>query len=243
MKLKKSAVHLVLLMTMALLLTGRNARAEGASSSADVLVSLNGKRIGVQTGTHYDKTVGELFPDAEVEYFNTKADEVAALTGNKIDAFLLEKVVAEVLVRENDQVTYLPVNLYQCEVGMVFPKIESGEALRDQFNEFIRQLPGGVLPDLAEKWFGEDENAKTMPDISSLSAENGTLHVATEAAYEPFEYVRDGKIVGFDIELSAMFCEAYGYGLEIQDMRFDSVFPSVETGKCDFAAAGLIITA
>lgn len=243
MKLKKSAVRLVLLMSLALLLTGGNARAEGASSSADVIVSLNGKRIGVQTGTHYDKTVGELFPDAEVEYFNTKADEVAALTGNKIDAFLLEKVVAEVLVRENDQVTYLPEYLDQFEVGMVFPKNESGKALRDQFNEFIRQLPDDVLPGMAEKWFGEDESAKTMPDISSLSAENGTLHVATEAAYEPFEYVLDGKIVGFDIELSAMFCEAYGYGLEIQDMRFDSVFPSVETGKCDFAAAGLIITA
>ena len=95
---------------------------------------------------------------------------------------------------------------------------------------------------LASKWFGEDEAAKTMPDSKHLSAENGTLRVATEAGYAPFEYVRDGEIVGYDMEICVMFCEACGYGMDIVDMNFDGILPSVQSGKCDFSAAGINIT-
>ena len=114
--------------------------------------------------------------------------------------------------------------------------------LRNQFNHFLGQLPDGTLDALAIKWFGEDETAKTMPDITAISAKNGTLRLATESGYAPFEYVRDGKVVGYDMELAAMFCQACGYGLEIVDMNYDAVLPAVQTGKCEFAAAGISIT-
>ena len=42
------------------------------------LSQLNGKRIGVQTGTSFDKAVFEQLPDAEVSYYNTKADLISA---------------------------------------------------------------------------------------------------------------------------------------------------------------------
>jgi len=54
--------------------------------------------------------------------------------------------------------------------------------------------------------------------------------------------VRDGAVVGFDMELGFLFCQACGYGLEIVDMSFDSILPSVQSGKCSFALAGISIT-
>ncbi len=219
-------------------------RGEAADPNAmyGEILRLNGARIGVQTGTSFDGMVSKSLPDAQVEYYNTKADLVAALTGDKIDAIVLDEPVAQILMRESDEVTYLPEYLDSYEFAAVFPKGEAGEALKNQFNAFLDQLPEGALDELAQKWFGEDEDAKTMPDLAALSAANGTLRLATESGYVPFEYVRDGDVVGYDMDLAARFCEYAGYGLEIVDMNFDGILPAVQAGKCEFSLAGISVT-
>ncbi len=206
------------------------------------LSELNGKRIGVQTGTNFAEMVEKKLPDAEIQSYNTKADLVAALTGNKVDAFVVDEPVARLVMWENSALTYLPEYLDAYEFAFVFAKNEKGQALRDRVNAFLRGLPEKKLDELEDKWFGEDETVKTMPDPAALPAENGTLLVATEAGYAPFEYMRDGRVVGYDMELSALFCEACGCGLEIVDMNFDGILPAVQSGKCDFAAAGIAVT-
>ena len=223
-------------------LNGGQMAEQSPQKSGSGLEYLNGKRIGVQTGTSFDAMVKEKLPDSEIEYYNTKADLVAALTGNKIEAFAVDEPVAQLVMHENEQITFLPEYLDEYDFALVFSKNEAGEMLRNQFNHFLGQLPDGTLDALAIKWFGEDETAKTMPDITAISAKNGTLRLATESGYAPFEYVRDGKVVGYDMELAAMFCQACGYGLEIVDMNYDAVLPAVQTGKCEFAAAGISIT-
>ncbi len=207
------------------------------------LSQLNGKHIGVQTGSSFAEAVTQRLPEAQVDYYIGKADLMAALTGHKVEAFVVDEPVAQIVLREDSRLTYLPEYLENYEFALVFPKTAAGEALRDQFNAFLKKLEAdGRLDALALKWFGEDEAQKTMPDISALSAENGTLRLATESGYAPFEYMRDGQVVGYDMELAILFCQEYGYGLEIVDMNFDGILPAIQTGKCDFAAAGIGIT-
>ena len=201
-----------------------------------------GKTIGVQTGTIFDAMVAEQLPEAQVAYYNGKADLVAALGGGKVAAFAADEPVAQLLAKEDARLTWLPEYLDEFEFAFVFPRSEAGGALRDQFNSFLANLPEGTLEALAIKWFGEDESRKTMPELTGLTAENGALRVATESGYAPFEYVRDGEVVGYDMELAALFCEACGYGLEIVDMNFDAILPAVQTGECDFAASGISVT-
>ena len=219
------------------------ARADAPEAGGSSLDALSGARIGVQTGSSFDGMVRERLPDADIEYYNTKADLVAALTGGKVDAFAVDAPVAELLTRENDGITCLPDYLDEFEFAFAFPKDEGGEALCAQFNAFLEACQSeGELDALAAKWFGEDESSKTMPSVSGLSAEHGTLYLATESGYAPFEYVRDGEVVGYDMELAARFCGEYGYGLEIVDMNFDGILPSLQAGKADFAAAGISVT-
>ncbi len=217
-------------------------RGEAKKEAVPAWQAYNGKIIGVQTGASFDKAVAELLPEAQLAYYNGKADLVAALTGNKVDAFVVDEPVAQILMREDDRLASLPDYLEKYEFAFVFPKNEAGEALRKQYNAFLEKLGKEKLEALEQKWFGEDENAKTMPDPASLPAPNGTLRLATESGYAPFEYVRDGQVVGYDMEIAALFCEDSGYGLEIVDMNFDAVLPAVQTGKCDFAAAGISFT-
>ena len=206
------------------------------------LEDLNGKKVGVQTGTSFADMVQKRLPDATVEFYNTKADLVAALTGHKVEAFVVDEPVARLMEAENDRVTYLPEYLEEYTFGMVFAKSEAGYALRAEFNEFLSGLPKDALQKLAAKWFTEEEKNQTMTDPASLPAKKGVIRVATESGYAPFEFMRNGKVVGYDMDLIAMFCESRGYGMEIVDMNFDGVLPAVQTAKCDLAAAGISIT-
>ena len=92
----------------------------GAEEPETDLSKLNGKQIGVQTGTNFAEMVEKRLPDARIETYNTKADLVAALTGHKIDAFVVDEPVARLIARENSEITWIPEYLDQYQFGFVF---------------------------------------------------------------------------------------------------------------------------
>ncbi len=204
---------------------------------------LNGKRIGVQTGTSFDEAISKLLPDAKVSYYNTKADLINALLTYKIDGYTADEPVVKTEMLQHDRLTYVPKYMESFEFAYVFPKTEAGQALCDQFSEYLRTIrQDGTMKEIESKWFSEDDSQKSIADYKSFPAANGTLRMATEALYEPFVYIMNNQIVGYDVDIAARFCEAYGYGLDIVDMSFDAVLPAVQTGKCDFGGSGIAIT-
>ena len=223
-----------------------NAQPDKANIPAGVYTSLSelaGKKIGVQTGTSFDKSVIALIPDAQVEYYNSKPDMINALQTRKIEAYAVDEPVAKAQMQQNDKLTYVPEYMESFDFAYVFAKNEAGQALCDQFSEYLDTIRAdGTMAEIEAKWFSEDESVKTLADYKAFPATNGTLNMATEAMYEPFSYVKGNEIVGYDIDIVVRFCQAYGYGLTITDMSFDAVLPAVQSGKCDFGGAGITIT-
>lgn len=68
------------------------------------------------------------------------------------------------------------------------------------------------------------------------------LKLATSPDYPPFEYKKDGKVVGFDIETASLIAEKLGKELEITELDFSSLIPALRSGKVDFIMSGLTIT-
>ncbi len=87
-----------------------------------------------------------------------------------------------------------------------------------------------------EKKEGAVEDNATKTEIK------GTLHMATNAEFEPYEYIKNKKIVGIDPEIAQAICEKLGYELVIDDMKFDSIITAVKSGKADFGMAGMTVT-
>ena len=202
-------------------------------------------RIGVTTGSVQALQAEERFPDAKLFYFSTDMDMLAALRANKIDAFASAEPLVQAMMKENADLTYLDEWLGDgMKVAAIFAKTESGQALCDQFNVFIREIrQNGVYEELQGIWFGEDEAKKVVPDLYSLPGTNGTLQMAADISVIPFVYIKDGKPVGADIDIAVRFCKEYGYGLEVVPMDFSGIIPSVITGKVDFSCSGIAVTA
>ena len=68
----------------------------------------------------------------------------------------------------------------------------------------------------------------------------GVLTMATNAAFPPYEYVENGKIVGIDAEIAGAIAEKLGLELQIDDM--DSITPAIQGGKADIGLAGMTVT-
>ena len=65
----------------------------------------------------------------------------------------------------------------------------------------------------------------------------------TASGFPPFEFIEDGELTGFDIDLTEAVVEEAGYELdEWTDLEFDSLIPALTGGDIDFIAAAMTIT-
>jgi polar amino acid transport system substrate-binding protein len=67
----------------------------------------------------------------------------------------------------------------------------------------------------------------------------GKVVVATEAAFEPFEYVVDGKIVGYNMDILAVVVEGLGVQMEQLNLPFQGILPGLLAKKFDFVATSV----
>jgi polar amino acid transport system substrate-binding protein len=93
-------------------------------------------------------------------------------------------------------------------------------------------LAAGVLPRFA---FAQ---ATTLAQIKAA----GELRIGCEAAYVPFTYRQDGKIVGYDVELAEIFCKALGVRPNFIDTAWAGVIPSLYAKKFDVIMSSMSYT-
>lgn len=78
---------------------------------------------------------------------------------------------------------------------------------------------------------------ETMKRIKS----DGKITVATEAAFKPYEYVEDGKIVGFGSDLLTEVVKDLGVEVEQLDLPFQGILAGLAAGQYDMVATSVAI--
>ena len=207
------------------------------------IAELNGKRIGVLTGSIGGEIVKGVLPAAHVSYHDNYANMTSALSSGKIDALLEDDFVVLELEHNNPDFRHIDGYLRTFEKAFIFTKSPEGDKIRSQFNEFIRTIKAdGTLKKISDVWIGFDESKKTLPDYENYPATNGTIKFAVDNTTPTFSYVKDGRIVGYDVDLLARFCKAYGYRPEPSPMNFSGELSAVKSGKCLVGISAIAIT-
>lgn len=112
--------------------------------------------------------------------------------------------------------------------------------LLTKVNEFIAKIQkDGTFDEICNKYFGD--GTPTPVTSAALDESKDQLVVATNAAFEPFEYMDGENYLGIDMEIAALLAKELGQELVIQNMDFESVCLSVGQHKCDIAMAGLTV--
>lgn len=112
--------------------------------------------------------------------------------------------------------------------------------LLEEVNKFIAEIKAdGTFDEICNNYFGDGTPVKVTSAKQDDSKDQ--LLVATNAAFEPFEYTEGDSYLGIDMEIAALLAEYLDKELVIMNMDFDAVCLAVGQQKCDIAMAGLTV--
>lgn len=150
---------------------------------------------------------------------------VAMLAGcGKKDDVKAAKVIGIDLTNEN----------YAFGVDKAQPELlEKTDAFIDKI------LSNGTFDEICSRYSSGGE--PVLVKSAAKDSSKDQLVVATNAAFEPFEYTVGDSYAGIDMEIAKLLADELGKELVIDNMDFDAVCLSVGQHKCDIAMAGLTV--
>lgn len=240
--LKKTMLALCSLVAVALLAWSCGSK-EGTrvGSVADVRKAT----IGVQLGTTNDvqaSLLEEKGYGAHVERFTKSADAVQALCQGKIDCMIEDEYPARAFLRRNPSLRILPQVFSTSDIAVCVAK--DNEPLLQDIDRAIAQMrKDGTLDTIVARHVeGRATVAYTPQNEGKPLPGRRTLRYALNAAFEPFEYYEDGRIVGIDVDVAHAICDRLGMNFELVDMEFDAIITSVQAGKAEAGISAITMT-
>lgn len=132
------------------------------------------------------------------------------------------------------------ININLTEEEYAFGVDKAQPELLEKTNDFIEKIMSdGTFDSICNNYFGD--GTPVAVTSAELDDSKDQLVVATNAAFEPFEYKDGDSYYGIDMEIASLLAKELGKELVISNMDFDAVCLSVGQHKCDIAMAGLTV--
>lgn len=239
--MKKKATILVCMLAALFIGCGSADNTKTISSIDD----LEGSKIGVQLGTTGDIYASDYEGDeagTTVERYNKITDAVQALKQGKIDCVIADEQPAIASVENEGSLVILDEPFALEEYAICIAK--DNDELLEQVNGAIAELKeDGTLDSIISNYIGDDTKGKfPYESPEGVTHENGTIVVATNATFKPYEYYEGGEVVGIDMDIMHAIGDKLGMSIEIEDMEFDSIINAVSSHKADVGIAGMTMT-
>ena len=223
----------------------KNDDSESKDPKVTCVDDLEGSKMGVQIGTTGDIYASDYEGDEAgsiVEKYNKGADAIQALKQDKVDCVIIDEEPAKAFVEKNSDLMILSEDFALEDYAICISK--DNAELKEKINSALDELiADGTLESLKKNYTGTDEEKGKSPyEIQDVERPNGTLVMATNAQFKPYEYYENGEITGFDVDMMNAICDKLGMTLKIEDMEFDAIINAVQSGKADVGAAGMTMT-
>ncbi|MBQ9208919.1 MAG: transporter substrate-binding domain-containing protein [Oscillospiraceae bacterium] len=222
---------------MMLTLTACSSVPANKVNSAD---DLTGKSIGVQQGTTGDIFASDV-ENAKVMRYNKGADAVAALKDGKVDAVIIDEEPAKVFISGDEGLRILDESFAVEEYAIAVSK--DNEELLDALNSTLSEMQSdGTLDSIRSNWIADETGSHPYITPEGTDHSKGTLTMATNAEFPPYESLSGEAVVGIDVDIMRCACDRMGMELKIENMDFDKIIPAVMDGTADAGVAGITVT-
>ncbi|MCR5580926.1 MAG: ABC transporter substrate-binding protein/permease [Pseudobutyrivibrio sp.] len=240
--MKKKILGAIMVLS-AVLMMGCGSKEEVKKISS--IDDLEGARIAVQIGTTGDIYASDYEGDeagTKIDRYNKVTDAMQAVKQGKVDCAIIDEQPAIASVSNEPSLKILDEPFTLEEYAMVIAK-DNNELLTQVDAALAELKEDGVVEQIIENYIG-DETKGTCPYVSpeGITYDKGTLVVATNATFEPYEFYDGDEIVGIDMEIIRAIGDKIGMEVQIEDMEFDSIISAVSTHKADVGIAGMTMT-
>ena len=236
-------------------------------SSATSVADLAGATIAAQTGTFHLDALNAL-GNVNVKEYEDFAKLLVALKSGAIDGYVAEEPTALSVVAMDDTLDY--IHLVNNQTGFaatdadtgIAVAFKTGSAMVAKVNPVIAGISAETRSTLMEQIVTMSADTdKALGEALVLSSSNtntsnGTLKIAMECNYAPFNWSQTTDVNGavkiqgsslyangYDVQIAKYIAAELGMALEIYAVEWDSLIPGLQAGTYDGIIAGMSPTA
>lgn len=161
---------------------------------------------------------------------------------DELDAALdvaIEELDAVEAEAESEDVLMILDSEYAIEEYAICIAKENEDLLEAVDAALVEIIDNGTADAIVDKYISGVEHDLVFQADAEGKEE---LHMATNAAFPPYEYYENDTIVGIDAEMAAAIADMLDMKLVIDDMEFDAIITAVQSGKADMGMAGMTVT-
>ena len=190
------------------------------------------------SNSSYISNIEKELPGVQFDMYTNYFDTFIAVANGNADTAFTFKYTFIGLKESYPNLEYVESNI---QIPIVANFSNDAGDLKKDFNKFVAEAEqSGLLNQLAEKWmYGYDSlSDEDVVDFSDLNGNNGSYKFAFPNDNIPYEYLRNGKLTGFEPALIYEYCKDRGYRPEIIETQFDAVVAGIASGKYDMGTGG-----
>ena len=235
----------------------------GAKSVAD----LAGATIAAQTGTFHLDALNAL-GNVNVKEYEDFSKLLVALKSGAIDGYVAEEPTALSVVAMDPTLDY--IRLVNNQTGFTATDADTGIAVAFKTGSDmvarVNPIIAGISVEIRSALMAQivtmsADTDKALGESLALSSSNtdtsnGTLRIAMECNYAPFNWTQTTNVNGavkiqgtnfyangYDVQIAKYIAASLGMALEIYAVEWDSLIPGLQAGTYDGIIAGMSPTA
>ena len=261
------AIVLALVMVLSLAACAQQASSVDVSAAKSI-ADLKGAKIAAQAGTFHADAMTQI-PEVQGSTLPEFADLLTALKAGTIDGYVAEEPTAFEVCMGDDSLAYLPLKnnstgftATDADVGIAVG-LKTGSNLRERINTILAAISDETRSELMNQMVqlsaGKEVTALALTSEAPANP-TGTLRVAMECAYAPFNWTDmntpslgavaisgEGKdnmyANGYDVQIAQYVANKLGMKLEVYSYEWDGLIPALNSGAVDAIIAGMSPTA
>ena len=237
-------------------------------AKATSLADLAGAKIAAQAGTFHADALAQI-QDVKSSTYPEFSDLLTAVKSGAIDGYIAEEPTAFSVCLADDTLDFVALKnndtgftATAADVGIAVG-LATGSELVAKINEVLATISDETRSALMEQMVA----ISAGKEVTSLVLESeapanptGTLRVAMECAYEPYNWTetsaesvgavpihgegKDGLYAnGYDVQIAQYIANKLGMTLEVYSYEWDSLIPALQSGNVDAIIAGMSPTA
>ena len=204
----------------------------------DSFSQFKGENIGLEYGSYYSSLNEEYFPKSKIILKKSFYDLYYLLLMKEIDGFMIDEIIAQYYqIIINNKLSYYHLDIEDDDIGFGFQKNANGEALLNEFNEFVSTLN---LNSLYQKWYVVDTSKLTID--KNLNSDDKLINVALNLELKPICFIEGNEAKGFETEIIYRFAKAKRFNVKIINVNSAERISYLEEGKADISGGVLSIT-
>lgn len=214
------------------------------STPIKTIADLKGRRCGTVAGWALQEKLEAMQEGISFSVFNDAPSMIEALRLGKIDAVPLDTVILRRWAAKCPGEFEVVARFADDPFGYIFPK---GSPLCERVNRvLVRMKEKGEIDRIVSKWCtAQDLNkvqAEPFPHKEGHTGKNGVLRFSTWAGVEPASFIRNGEVVGFDVDLARWIACELDMGFSLLEVSGDAFVTAVQSGKADMGGNCISIT-